>query len=35
MGGPDEYVTLDDLRTVFQVHTLTAFDFLSSGGDPH
>lgn len=29
MGGPDEYLTLDDLQTVFRVHTLTAFDFLS------
>lgn len=31
MGGPDEYVTLEDLRTVFQVHALTAFDFLTAG----
>ena len=28
MGGPDEFVTIDDLRKVFYVHTLTAFDFL-------
>ena len=35
MGGPDECVTLGDLRTVFQVHTLTAFDFLVAAGDPH
>ena len=26
MGGPDEFVTIDDLRKVFYVHTLTAFD---------
>lgn len=30
MGGADEYVTLDDLRVVAQVHTLAAFDFLSA-----
>lgn len=29
MGGPDEYVTLDDLFAVARIHTLTAFDFLS------
>jgi acetylornithine deacetylase/succinyl-diaminopimelate desuccinylase-like protein len=28
MGGPDEYVTLDDLYAVAAVHALTAFDFL-------
>jgi succinyl-diaminopimelate desuccinylase len=30
MGGPNEYVTLEDLQTVFSVHALTAFDFLST-----
>jgi succinyl-diaminopimelate desuccinylase len=29
MGGPDEYVTLEDLRAVFYVHAMTAFDFLT------
>lgn len=29
MGGPDEYVTLDDLFAVCYIHTMTAFDFLS------
>jgi acetylornithine deacetylase/succinyl-diaminopimelate desuccinylase-like protein len=29
MGGPDEYVTIDDLFAVFYVHAMTAFDFLS------
>lgn len=32
MGGPDEHVTLEDLRAVFYVHAMTAFDFLSSPG---
>ncbi|HXP72768.1 MAG TPA: M20/M25/M40 family metallo-hydrolase [Stellaceae bacterium] len=32
MGGPDEHVTLDDLRAVFYVHAMTAFDFLSHLG---
>jgi hypothetical protein len=30
MGGPNEFVTLEDLQTVFRVHALTAFDFLQS-----
>ena len=30
MGGADEYVTIEDLRAVFAVHTLTAFDYLSA-----
>jgi succinyl-diaminopimelate desuccinylase len=30
MGGPDEYVTLDDLFAVAEVHALTAFDFLAA-----
>lgn len=30
MGAPDEYVTVADLNTVFRVHTLTAFDYLSA-----
>lgn len=29
MGGPDEYVTLDDLFSVARIHALTAFDYLS------
>jgi succinyl-diaminopimelate desuccinylase len=29
MGGVDEYVTIEDLVTVFYVHALTAFDYLS------
>jgi len=29
MGGPDEYVTTDDLFAVFYVHAMTAFDFLA------
>jgi acetylornithine deacetylase/succinyl-diaminopimelate desuccinylase family protein len=32
MGGPDEHVTLEDLRAVFYVHAMTAFDFLASRG---
>lgn len=31
MGGPDEYVTIDDLFAVFRVHAMTAFDFLAGG----
>jgi succinyl-diaminopimelate desuccinylase len=30
MGGPDEYVTLADLRAVFYVHAMTVFDYLAS-----
>ncbi|MFZ1097759.1 MAG: M20/M25/M40 family metallo-hydrolase [Xanthobacteraceae bacterium] len=30
MGGPNEFVTLEDLQIVFRVHALTAFDFLQS-----
>jgi acetylornithine deacetylase/succinyl-diaminopimelate desuccinylase-like protein len=30
MGGPDEYVTLEDLAAVAYMHTLAAFDFLSA-----
>jgi acetylornithine deacetylase/succinyl-diaminopimelate desuccinylase-like protein len=30
MGGPDEYVTLEDLWAVAYMHTLAAFDFLSA-----
>jgi succinyl-diaminopimelate desuccinylase len=29
MGGPDEYVLVDELRAVAKIHTLTAFDFLT------
>lgn len=32
MGGPDEYVTLDDLFAVFYVHATTAFDYLTAAG---
>lgn len=31
MGGPDEYVLVDELLAVAKVHTLAAYDFLSSG----
>ena len=31
MGGPDEYVLVDELLAVAKIHTLTAFDFLSRG----
>jgi succinyl-diaminopimelate desuccinylase len=31
MGGPDEYVTIDDLFAVFYVHAMTAYDFLEGG----
>ena len=30
MGGADEYATIEDLHAVFAVHTLTAFDYLST-----
>jgi hypothetical protein len=30
MGGPDEFVLLDDLATVTRVHALTALDFLTA-----
>lgn len=30
MGGADEYAAIEDLRTVFAVHALTAFDYLSA-----
>ncbi len=30
MGGPDEYVTLQDLFAVGHMHTLSAFDYLSA-----
>jgi succinyl-diaminopimelate desuccinylase len=30
MGGPDEHILVDELRTVAKVHTLAAFDFLSN-----
>ena len=29
MGGPDEYILVDELVAVAKVHTLAAFDFLS------
>lgn len=32
MGGPDEHVTLEDIRAMFYVHAMTAFDFLASRG---
>jgi succinyl-diaminopimelate desuccinylase len=31
MGAADEYVLLDELLAVAQVHALAAFDFLSAG----
>jgi succinyl-diaminopimelate desuccinylase len=31
MGGPDEYVLVDELLAVAKIHTLTAFDFLTGG----
>lgn len=31
MGGPDEYVLVDELLAVAKIHTLVAFDFLSAG----
>jgi succinyl-diaminopimelate desuccinylase len=30
MGGPDEHVALEDLKAVYYVHAMTAFDFLAS-----
>ncbi|MDD9902583.1 MAG: M20/M25/M40 family metallo-hydrolase [Rhodospirillaceae bacterium] len=30
MGSADEYAAIDDLRAIFAVHTLTAFDYLSA-----
>jgi succinyl-diaminopimelate desuccinylase len=30
MGGPDEYVLVDELLAVAKIHTLAAFDFLSA-----
>jgi succinyl-diaminopimelate desuccinylase len=29
MGGPDEHVTLDDLRAVFEVQAMSAYDYLT------
>lgn len=29
MGGVDEYVLIDDLKAIFYVHAMTAFDFLT------
>lgn len=29
MGGPDEYVLVDELSAVAKIHTLTAYDFLT------
>ena len=29
MGGPDEYVLVDELLAVAKIHTLTAYDFLT------
>jgi len=31
MGGPDEYVLVDELLAVAKIHMLTAFDFLTGG----
>ena len=30
MGGPDEHVSVADLKAVFYVHAMTAFDYLSA-----
>ena len=30
MGGPDEYVEIDELDQVARVHALTAFDILTA-----
>jgi hypothetical protein len=30
MGGPDEYILIDELAAVAKVHTLAAFDFLGT-----
>ncbi len=32
MGGPDEHVSIEDLKAVFYVHAMTAFDFLGGSG---
>jgi acetylornithine deacetylase/succinyl-diaminopimelate desuccinylase-like protein len=32
MGGPDEYVLVDEIHSVAKVHALAAFDFLSGRG---
>jgi hypothetical protein len=29
-NAPDEHVLIEDLDTVFKVHALTAFDYLSA-----
>jgi acetylornithine deacetylase/succinyl-diaminopimelate desuccinylase-like protein len=29
MGGPDEYVVVEELEAVARVHALAAFDFLA------
>lgn len=31
MGGPDEYIEINELKNVAKIHTLTAFDYLSRG----
>ena len=31
MGGPDERILIEDVKTVAKVHTLAAFDFLCTG----
>jgi hypothetical protein len=31
MGAADESITLDDLFTVADAHTLTAYDYLTAG----
>jgi acetylornithine deacetylase/succinyl-diaminopimelate desuccinylase-like protein len=31
MGGPDEHILIEELKTVAKVHTLAAFDFLCTG----
>ena len=33
MGGPDEYVLVDELLAVAKIHTLAAFDFLTTAPD--
>jgi succinyl-diaminopimelate desuccinylase len=30
MGGPDEYVRIEELRQVAEVHALTALEFLAA-----
>jgi acetylornithine deacetylase/succinyl-diaminopimelate desuccinylase-like protein len=32
MGGPDEYVVVDEIHAVAKVHTLAAFDYLAAQG---